>query len=242
MKTNLQLWWPLLAMSIIIALLSCSEEDLNDSNFEAGDTFTDSNIRLVFIDTLTVATSTMKFDSIITSRSLRMLVGKYTDPVFGTVRCESYMELLPSEYSIDAEAEYDSIVLGLGFDRYFYNDTLQSNTIHVKQLDQRLRPPSGEDFFNTSVVSYKTEDLGMLTFTPRPLGTDSLTIKLSDDLGMEFFTRLQNKTINSDDEFREYFKGITVQPDEADDGAIIGFSTSSSKSYVRLYFSTPGRE
>ena len=76
-----------------IAIISCSDDIYNDSEFVAGETFTDSNIRLILIDTLTVSTSTMKFDSIVTSESTRILLGKYTDTVFGSVTASSYMQL-----------------------------------------------------------------------------------------------------------------------------------------------------
>ena len=107
-----------LLLSIVLLLVSCSTDNFNTSDFLAGEAFTDSNLRVVLVDTLTVETSTMKFDSIVSSESTRILVGKYTDPVFGTVKTSSYMGMLPSSFSIDSEAEYDSIALYLKLDKY----------------------------------------------------------------------------------------------------------------------------
>ncbi|NNE77497.1 MAG: DUF4270 family protein, partial [Pricia sp.] len=220
---------------LMMLCLSCSEDALNDSDFVAGETFTDSNIRVLLVDTLTVETSTMKFDSIITSTTTRMLVGKYTDPVFGTVQSSNYAELLPSTYILDTEAIYDSIVFYLKYDGYYYNDTLQTNGIHVKKLNEHLKPEDGENFYNTSTISYTDEDLGYINFTPRPLQTDSLTIRLNDSFGTALFQNLQNKTLTNSDEFTEYFMGVAFIPDVADNGSILGFSLSSS--FMRLYFS-----
>ncbi|MGJ8737860.1 DUF4270 family protein [Zobellia laminariae] len=227
----------LVIFTCLLILISCSTDAINSSDFEAGDTFTDSDIRVVQLDTMTVDFSTMKFDSIDTSQSARMLVGKYRDPVFGAVKTASYMELIPSSYYIDADAEYDSITFLLRPDNYYYNDTLQLNTIHIKQLTESLKPADGINFYNTSTIGFENEDLGTLAYYPRPLATDSLEIKLTDTLGQELFEDLQQKKITTYDEFKNYFYGISVQSGEDDNGSVIGFSLTSN---MRLYYSIAG--
>lgn len=229
--------------SIIVAVtFSCSDGNFNDSEFVAGEAFTNSNIRLFLIDTLTVSTSTMKFDSIITSESTRILVGNYHDPIFGTITASSYMQLLPSKYGLDSEAEFDSIVLVAGYDTYHYNDTLQKNTLHVKRINQNLKPEEGDDFFNTNTIAYEEDNLGLLEYYPRPLSGDSITIKLLNNFGVDIFSQLQDKNIVNQDEFIDYFKGIAIIPDDTDNGSIIGFSKASSRTYIRLYYSTSTTE
>ena len=217
---------------------ACNEDAIDSSEFVAGEKFTESNIRVIRIDTATVATSTIKFDSLITSQSSRILVGKYVDPEFGTVRCASYFELVPSSYTINSEAEFDSIALYLKFDNYYYNDTLRQNTIQIKELNETLKAYNGDDLYNTGSFEYKEENLGTLTFTPRPIKADSLEIKLSDSLGLDIFKNFQEKSITNLAEFRDRFKGIVLNPGETDDGSIIGFSYASEDSYMRLFFST----
>ena len=227
----------LVVFVFLILLTSCSSDTLNGSDFEAGDTFTDSDIRVIQLDTMTVDFSTMKFDSIDTSQSARMLVGKYNDPVFGTVKTASFMELVPSSYSIDTNAEYDSITFLLRPDGYFYNDTLQTSTLLIKQVNESLEPADGINFYNTSVINYDQENLGSLTYTPRPLSTDSLEIKINDTFGQALFDNLQQQNISTYDEFKNYFHGITVQPDENNNASIQGFSLASN---MRLYYSIAG--
>ena len=111
-------------LGLLVLMDSCNDI-INDSDFLAGEAFTNSDIRVMRIDTLKVETYTMKFDSVITSEASRMLIGKYLDPVFGMVKSSSYVEILPSNYSIDSEAKYDSIAFFLKYDKYYYNDTLQ---------------------------------------------------------------------------------------------------------------------
>jgi hypothetical protein len=219
---------------------SCSTDAINDSDFVAGGTFTDSNIRVVQIDTMNVETYTMKFDSIVTSQASRMLIGKYIDPVFGAVKSSSFAELLPNSYYIDSDAEYDSIAFFLKYDNYYYNDTLKNNTIHIKELSELLKPADGSEFYNTSKVGFFEEDLGSVTYTPRPLGTDSLYIKLSDSLGLDLFEQLQQKNITNTEEFKDYFHGITFQPGDDDDGSIVGFSFATS--VMRMYYTISQEE
>ena len=226
-----------LLIPVLIAVYSCTEADFNSSDFVVGDVFIDSNIRVLLIDTMQVETSTMKFDSIITSQSSRILVGKYTDPIFGEVTCSSYLGLIPEHYSIDPEAEYDSIALLLKYDDYYYNDTLQSNTMVIKQLKEVLKPDEGDDFYNTTEVGLEEQILGSLSYIPRPSDTTALEVKLTDELGKDLFVQLQNKSMTNADEFQAYFKGLGIQPGISDDGSIIGFSLAAEACYMRLYHS-----
>jgi len=227
-------------IALLILMVSCSDDTINDSDFVAGGTFTNSNIRVVQIDTMNVETYTMKFDSLVTSQATRMLIGKYMDPVFGAVKSSSYAELLPNSYLIDSEAEYDSIGFLLKYDNYYYNDTLKNNTIHIKELSELLKPADGSDFYNTSKVGFLEDDLGSITYFPRPVGTDSVYIKLSDSLGLSLFDQLQQKDITNTEEFKDYFHGITFQPGQDDDGSIVGFDLSTS--VMRMYYSISGDE
>ncbi|WP_158977787.1 DUF4270 family protein [Cellulophaga sp. L1A9] len=233
-----KLW--LFSTIILLGLLGSCSDDINDSDFLAGDLFTDSNIRVVLIDTLTVNVSTIKFDSIITSSAERILIGQYTDPVFGTVSSGNYSGFLPNSYYIDTEAEYDSIVLFSKYDAYYYNDTINTNTIKIKRLIENFDPDENNVFYNTSTVAYDDVDLGTISYIPRPQSSDSLEIKLADDLGLEFFNGFQNKIVTNDAEFTNEFKGLALLPGTDDDGSVIGFSKTSDDFYIRLYYSTAG--
>ena len=229
----------MLFFCLSVLLWSCGDDNAYDTDFEAGEDFTDSNIRVLSIDTLTVEMSTIKFDSLVTSDATRILVGQYLDTVFGKTTASSYFELLPTSYSIDNEAVYDSISFFMGYDKYYYNDTLQTSSIHVKRLTARVKPVEGDSFYNEQTIAHETESLGEIAFIPRPLGgTDSVEIKLNDEFGEELFEQIQQKNITTNDQLREYFKGITLQPGENDNGAVLGFNTSSDKTYLRIYYST----
>lgn len=231
---------PFLFFLVLASFQSCTDDSLNSSDFEAGEAFTNSNIRVYEIDTVTVSTSTMKFDSLATSSASRMLIGQYNDPVFGTVKASSYAQVLPTSYTIDTDSEFDSIVLYLKPDSYYYNDTLLTNNIKIRRITQDLKPDNGEDYFyNTSTVAYDDTDLGSISFTPRPITADSLEIKLSDSFGIEIFENLQDQLIVNDDEFTNALKGLAFIPDDSDDGSILGYSYDTASTYIRLYHSIP---
>ncbi|MBC9795018.1 DUF4270 family protein [Sinomicrobium weinanense] len=223
----------------LLLLTGACGDNLYDTDFEAGEDFTDSNVRVLSIDTLTVEMSTIKFDSLITSGATRILVGQYMDTVFGKTTASSYFELLPDSYNVDNNGVYDSISLFLGYDQYYYNDTLRTSSIHVKRLTSRVKPVDGDSFYNTQSIAHETESLGQLSFIPRPLGgTDSVEIELNDDFGRELFERIQQKNITTNDQLREYFKGFTLQPGDHDNGAVVGYTTSPDQSFLRVYYST----
>ncbi|RAV27917.1 DUF4270 family protein [Sinomicrobium soli] len=224
---------------LLILFCSCGDDNLYDTDFNAGQDFTGSNVRVLSVDSLTIDMSTVKFDSLITSDATRILLGQYTDTVFGKTTASSFFELLPDSYSINNDGIYDSISLFLNYDRYYYNDTLQPFTIQVKELTSRVKPSKGDSFYNTSIIPYQQDNLGQTTFYPKPLGSkDSVEIKLSDSFGEALFDRIQQKKITTADQMREYFKGITLQPGTDDDGAVLGFSTSSGESFMRIYYAT----
>jgi len=225
--------------SLIILITSCSDDALNTSDFVAGEVFTNSNSRVIQIDTMTIEMSTIKFDSIITSNTERLLIGTYEDAIFGKVSSSSYMGVLPSSYTIDNDAKFDSIAFYIKYDEYYYNDTLQTNTIHLKKLENNFKTGSGDDdnFYNTSNVKYAEEDLGLLSYLPRPFSSDSIEIKINDDYGKDLFDDIQQKIITNNEEFIDKYKGVAFVPDSTDNGSIVGFGTADSSAYMRLYFS-----
>ncbi|MBU2997281.1 DUF4270 domain-containing protein [Cellulophaga baltica] len=229
-----KLLWYFNIIFLLTLIISCSDSTIYDTDFVAGEFFTNSSTNVVVVDTNTIYMSTIKFDSIITSSPDRMLVGKYTDPVFGEVKAANYMGFIPSSYEIDDDARFDSIIMFLDYDEYYYNDTTLTNTIHIRKLTENFDPDDDDYFYNTSTVKSEEDEVGFAVFSPRPFSTDSLEIRLNDDFGLEFFEKFQEDEISTYDEFAAFFKGLTFQPDDDDNGAVIGFTTES---IFRLYYS-----
>ncbi|RZJ72277.1 DUF4270 family protein [Flavobacterium sp.] len=227
----------LFALCLIgIFATSCSDTDI----WLDSDQLTGTNLRLIRIDTFQVDMSTFKFDSIVNDSGTRILVGQYEDPVFGKVRADAFAELIPATYYIPEETVFDSIVLNLPYDDYFYADTLAHQRIQVRQLTETIKLPNGvTDYYNTANFNASDALLGETYFLPRT-SKDSVTVKLSDALGQLLYTNIRSGQIASAETLRDYFKGVKLSPSDADNAAIMGYNVQQM--YIRLYYSYPGSE
>ena len=220
-----------------LLLLSCDNES---DAFEAGQDFTQSNIKVVQIDTFGLNMSTFRYDSITTSGYDRIMVGRYADPYFGKVKATGFIDFLPETYYIDDAAVLDSVVLNMPYDGFYYNDTLQSKTIKIQELTKEIRFKNDQSYFyNTSDVAASNTVIGQKTFKPR-ISRDSLTVTLNYNFGQNLFSKIQNSIINDAEQFTDYFKGFKISADDTEDAAIMGFTASTS--YVRMYYKIPGEE
>ncbi|SFU50337.1 protein of unknown function [Pustulibacterium marinum] len=224
---------------LILAVIACNTAD--DITLEAGETFTDTNVRVLKLDTFDLEFTTFKFDSVQMPLGDRILVGNYTDETFGKTSSQSFIEMIPESYDIDNEGVYDSIVLIMAYDNYYYNDTLNQMTFDVHEVTERIEPYNDETYFyNTSTLNYnENETLGSHSFMPRPMDGDSIRIKLDDEFGYNLFDQIQGNDITDLDEFRENFKGITVKSQDNTNGSVLGFSVDTEETMIRVYYRVP---
>lgn len=228
--------WVLIPLALII--VSCSTQERDVPTLELGLEFTDKTVRLIEIDTFEVKSDTFKFDSLISSDGNRLLVGRYLDPYYGTVKIESFMELAATHYRLPEDATLDSMALILGYDRYFYNDTLALCQLGIHRLLEDFE--TGEDhFYNTSSLRYDTVPMATKSFYPQPLGEDSLHISIPRSQGEHLFDMIRRKSISTDDEFTDRFKGIVLRPLPGSNAAVIGFTKNAQRTLLRFYYSIP---
>jgi len=221
-------------LTVLIFVISCSSEE---ETLLAGKDFTDTDIRVLSIDTFSVQLSTIKFDSITTSTEERLLIGQYEDVDMGVINTASYFQLSPSTYTLNNDAVLDSVGLILGYDTYFYNDTTQVSTINIHKLTDKLRTDDTY-FYNTSSYGYEDTPLATETYQATP-NKDSVYVTLPFTFGEELFNGIRDNNITDDESLYQQLKGLTVQPGENDNSAIIGFSTSSEETYLRFFYSMP---
>jgi hypothetical protein len=209
------------------------------NSLTVGEEFTESTTRVVLIDTMQLRASTFKFDSIITSNTTRILVGSYTDPVFGKTTSESYLELLPTDGDFDLrdDAVYDSIALIMRYDRYFYNDTIPPQRFSVHEVTDNIRTDD-DLFYNTTTFDTNSDPIGEIVFSARPTKGDSLHISLDAAYGQLLFERLEDNTINDIDDFLNLYEGIQIRPHDQNT-TVLGFSPTPDNTFVRLYYKVP---
>lgn len=217
--------------------VSCGDE--NDLWLDSG-SLTGTNLRVIQIDTFQTTMSSFRYDSIVNDSENRLLVGRYSDPVFGTVTASAFMEVVPTAFAVNDDAVFDSIVLNLAYDGYYYNDTLATQHLKIHKLAQVITLDNGaDDYYNTTDFAVFPDVIGEKAFLPR-ISRDSLTVKLSDDFGQQLFDKLQNSVINNVEELRDHFKGIRLSLSDTDDAAVIGYDASST--YIRMYYSYEGSD
>lgn len=227
-NTGIMEWRRITYILLILTAVACSEEDQESS---VGDKWINSSTRVLFFDTLTVKSSTLKLDSLIVSGAGRVLIGQYNDPVFGKVKSKSYFQFLPSRYSIDSEAIYDSIAFILRYDRYSSNDTLFPQRFLISEVTEDLKPHD-ELYYNTSHYNSDVDILTEHEFNPRPRSKDSTHISLDKQFGERLFKKLQNNEITNIDRFLNEYQGLLLEPDDSGT-AILAFSKNS---FLRLYY------
>lgn len=184
-----------------------------------------------FTDTLTVRTSTVLIDSIISSNNSGLVVGRYADPLFGTVTGRGYVSLaLDAPLLVDQTQVYDSVALDIRSDAYRYGDSTKVQRVEVHQLPNALRT-DGKPYYTKDDAPYSTTVLGQRQFRP---GTKakSLHIRLSNVLGQVLWYAGQTNQLTAQEQLGRYLNGLALTPGATDNGALLRFGAAA---VLRLY-------
>jgi hypothetical protein len=228
-----------------LVLASCSKPQLRFDGVYNPDNATN----VVSIDTFSVQVSSVFLDSFPTNGTKSQLLGKYTDPFFGTITSQSFTDIgapvnppILTNYST-----YDSIVLITRIDKTFYGDTSKVQGFLVSQLTQTLNYPGTQTaFYNNNSITYDPAVLSSAYVTVRPqagltsqLKGDSIIFTMPNSIGRDLFGLIyrQPDTLTTPAQFREYFKGLTIYPDPSYPGAMYGFKDTIT---LRIYYHEPG--
>lgn len=212
LQMNIMKWLYFTILSCMVA--SCANEnDLTQINI--GDNFISSQTNFVIIDTFTVSMSTVLVDSIPTSGTGEILVGEYSDKSMGIINSQSFLQMgSPEKQSINAEAVFDSLVLELNYSSQYYGDTLQLQDLNVFRVTDDIELNDDNYLYNTSTFQCDETPIGSLQFYPCPNSETLLTVRLNDDLGINFMNLMKEESseITTSGKFVEYFKGIALKP------------------------------
>lgn len=201
---------PIFAISII--LLSCEDP----SQISLGLNSDSNRFRIKYVE-IPVASSLIRADSLIT-HTADLMAGTYQDPIFGTTRSKAFTEarINFSFTTVSEDAVFDSLVLYLEISS-IHGESV-SGKIQIAQLANPLLLRDNGLFYNFETASEKTDpqtgekSIGE-TLIPPGLGVDSIVrVELQKELGQNMFDtlRLAATTINSQDAFNNFFKGITI--------------------------------
>lgn len=231
----------LLFISIAVFFMSCFKTNIV---FEDNDALNDPNIS--FFDNYKVDIGTYKTDSFVTSGTRIFMLGTHHDTSFSKITAESYVEIaIPETNPVsDVNANnllFDSIVLVLQPTGNYYGDTLMPISLSVHELTEPIENEDEDDnryYYPRSFVS-KAVAMGRATINNiRPNRKKEITIRLPDTLGQNLLTKLRRNDdeVSTQDEFRDYFKGICIKGDSNFNKSIYYFSAGAGDKLFRIYY------
>jgi hypothetical protein len=220
---------------LIAGLLYCSCSA--DPSQIGVDFFKEGSLDVSFLDSVSVRLSTVKFDSLDTNGTNRMLVGSVVDEKLGRISAQSFMQFqvgFPVDLP-DTKISFDYLALNMKYDKYSYYDTLNPITLKAYRVTEVMKPAVDGRFYNNESFSLEPQVLGTTTLKPRPHRRDSIEIKLDPALGQEFFNKAQkaDADFSVTERFVKYLRGIAIASDTTQSSSIIGLNITSE---LRLYY------
>ncbi len=219
----------ILSLLLILVTVSCSTSSIEE--FVVGDNFINDQTGIVKIDTLTIKSSVVKFDSIASNSSGRFLVGGNYNSFSGYKNANSFLTMTFDGTIDNTKFVFDSLCLVLNYDKYYSGDTTVTQTLSVHQLQEKMKLDNSY-LYSTSNFNYDTTPLGSINLKPRPKSGKEVSIRLSDKFGLRLAQMIKNKTdtITSSDLFLNFFKGIVIKSQTNVKGAVMGYRISDSSS------------
>ena len=227
-----------LRLILILAsfLISCEDEDPNEIGTELDPN--QDNVVVKFVE-IVVDNSVTYIDSIVTTNSGRLLVGRHSNPEFGLVEAEAYTELIPDFVQTIADsARLDSAILDLKYSYFFGQDFQLPQTISVHALTDTLPVFNN---FSSAKLEFIADSMGQATVQVFPEVDTLVSIPLNTELGistaLSIFNIVRETDFISQVAFANEYPGIAIVGSE-ENTAIIGFNPNESR--LNLYFSYPG--
>lgn len=223
-----------------LGLLSLSLTACYDKYNTYGSDLVESSFRSVNVDSCTVTMTSVQIDSVETSGKKIALAGQYKHPYWGTVTAQSFIAYKRPNYDtdIDETVLLDSLVLSLRYDSKFIGDTTRTQTFSVHQLTDKITLNDNGYLYNTNSFAYASTALGAYSFIPKPRNGERMEIRLSDALGTELLERFhrRNRVTTNDDQFADYFRGVTIIPDKPTSESLLSFAVDDSSCALVLYY------
>ncbi len=212
----------LLPLLSLIFLHGCKEPDAVGLDVLP----TVDGLSLIFSDTATLYSKTVREDSLRTDEISLQLLGSISDPVFGKHQASIFAQVaLEGVPSFGNVTQADSLVLSILYNNA-YGDTLYPQVINVYRLTEDMYFDSS--YYSNRAFSYDPVSIGTITIAPRPnspvvVGTDTvsarLRINLSTTLADSIIALNGQSQLSTNALWIEYFKGLHIVTDPLSAGA-----------------------
>lgn len=226
--------------NVAILLLSAFFLSCEEPTDIAFDNLGGANLSTFFTDTLTVKRETIVVDSAVTSNQVQLLVGGFTDPVFGYVKSNAYFQpSLPFNgntggefaFTLESGAVFDSLRLSLLTNRYYLGDTLEKINVTVHRLRSPLSTTRNYNFDDE--VPFEAQPLVSQTFNLDDVfnatrdSIRTISFNLPPSVGQELFALANTDDGSTTPKLTEKFAGFVVRVNGRPNG-LYGFQTSST--------------
>ncbi len=200
-------------------------------------------------DTFSIRRSTILLDSVQSSGLSGLLVGSYIDPIFGKGRATSYARFaLNTAFTItDKDGNviaankiiYDSTKLQMGYNPYYYGDTLVRQEWSIHRLTEDL---SSRNYDIRNTAAYEAQPIIKFTVNPRPFSTNGdstrLFFRLPDAIGQDLIKVANTDEAKDQTKFLALNKkGFAIVSTSAAKAALLQVVTGSN---VAVYYHIDG--
>ena len=246
-----------LVLSFCLFLTACEDPQ------EIGSEVFVQDIGVLYTDTLTVDASTVLMDSITTSTTANLLVGRYTDPTLGLVEASSYFHIANSDTLrsvvdtagrknvtwIRFPSKADSIRFILPYN-FYQGDTLQNQTFKISQLANDASLDATKTYYsNADAPALKSTVLGQVqNGKVRPIKNknfvsglerfDTLRIPIIEPTFVNFIKSQRDLTTKDDvligTGFKNSIRGFSLTSESNKNAAVVGFS--ADRTVLRIYY------
>lgn len=197
---------------------------------------------VTYIDTLSLQLSTVFYDSLPTSNTLRHLVGYYEDAQIGNLHAKAFFNLsvdslggLPEEDAEFLFAEFECV-----YDGYFYYDTIPSMGLKLYPIKKEWELDDDGLLFNNSDVAYDDQEtIGEISIQPRPSRLQTFSIPIQSSYAEDIFRFILSEENDFLDEFEERFPGLVLDVDTTFSECFIGFSP---RSQLKIHYRESGED
>ncbi len=197
----------------------------------------DDQININITDTLSLEVHTIKTDSVIASGVSELLLGEYTDPIFGYSKASFALQFAMGQaVNFNNTDIVDSVILSLPYNQNtnnIYGNSSAEQTVEIYKIPNDL--DNQKIYYSNENPDLYTGDLvGSTTYYPVAADT-ILNIKLDNSLG-EYFITADQSNFDSIQSFHTFFKGLYIKAESNnDDGAIVKFNMNSALIMI-IYF------
>lgn len=246
-------------LTLLISLFILSSCQTTDTIGLDVDPATDINGN--FVDTITVTSSTVAEDSIVTNTLEQYPLGYVVDPVLGNTTANISMSLTldPPGLNFGTNPVLDSAVLVLHYGKEFHGDSTSLFKVEVHQLNSALSQSVA--YYNTQKQSYNSTVIGsklsrfsikdsvrvteILTGYPDVQKSKSpqLRITLDPNFITNNIVKASTTTLSSNEELNKAIKGLYLTVNKAQStgpGGIVFFNLSDSSRLEVYYKSQSG--